>query len=479
MHKKKKTRSGSAGMIAFLVLAALSALLFGLNGEKSEVLMLGDEEMNVEYGSEFVDPCVEIVRTGKVFKFMNETELVPAVEQMTTDTLGKFKIHYLVVNDGEEQRFERIVNVVDTTPPAITVTDPEGTEGGSWMNGFSEPEISAYDLVDGDLSDAVQITHLDGKVIYSVADAQGNEAVLERTPPQGSVAPEIMLTGGSDYTFTAAMDWVEPGYSVIDSDGTDLSELVQVSGYVTPYKLGDYTLSYQLSNSRGDTLRASRTVHVVAAERKEAVIPEQKTIYLTFDDGPGPYTDQLLDLLAKYDVKATFFVTGNYPDYYDCIGRAYDEGHTIAVHTFCHDYRQIYRGVQAYFDDFKACEDLIYEQTGALPLPRRQLQHRQQLQPRHHGHARDLYARHGLLLLRLERLQRRRQARADPDLRGLPQRHQRLRPVRHQRRAAARRQGLQRGGGGGYHQTGPGKRLSVPAPAGGFLRRQAQNLQLN
>ena len=348
MHKKKKTRSGSAGMIAFLVLAALSALLFGLNGEKSEVLMLGDEEMNVEYGSEFVDPCVEIVRTGKVFKFMNETELVPAVEQMTTDTLGKFKIHYLVVNDGEEQRFERIVNVVDTTPPAITVTDPEGTEGGSWMNGFSEPEISAYDLVDGDLSDAVQITHLDGKVIYSVADAQGNEAVLERTPPQGSVAPEIMLTGGSDYTFTAAMDWVEPGYSVIDSDGTDLSELVQVSGYVTPYKLGDYTLSYQLSNSRGDTLRASRTVHVVAAERKEAVIPEQKTIYLTFDDGPGPYTDQLLDLLAKYDVKATFFVTGNYPDYYDCIGRAYDEGHTIAVHTFCHDYRQIYRGVQAY-----------------------------------------------------------------------------------------------------------------------------------
>ena len=367
MHKKKKTRSGSAGMIAFLVLAALSALLFGLNGEKSEVLMLGDEEMNVEYGSEFVDPCVEIVRTGKVFKFMNETELVPAVEQMTTDTLGKFKIHYLVVNDGEEQRFERIVNVVDTTPPAITVTDPEGTEGGSWMNGFSEPEISAYDLVDGDLSDAVQITHLDGKVIYSVADAQGNEAVLERTPPQGSVAPEIMLTGGSDYTFTAAMDWVEPGYSVIDSDGTDLSELVQVSGYVTPYKLGDYTLSYQLSNSRGDTLRASRTVHVVAAERKEAVIPEQKTIYLTFDDGPGPYTDQLLDLLAKYDVKATFFVTGNYPDYYDCIGRAYDEGHTIAVHTFCHDYRQIYRGVQAYFDDFKACEDLIYEQTGTYP----------------------------------------------------------------------------------------------------------------
>ena len=122
MRKKKKTRSGSAGMIAFLVLAAASALLFGLNGSKTEIMMLGDEEMNVEYGSEFVDPGVEIVRTGKLFKFMNETELVHAQEQMTTDTLGKFKIHYVVVDGGEEQRFERIVNVLDTTAPSISVS---------------------------------------------------------------------------------------------------------------------------------------------------------------------------------------------------------------------------------------------------------------------------------------------------------------------------------------------------------------------
>lgn len=365
MRKKHKSRGGAAGLIVFLVLALISALLFALNGEKTEILMLGDEEMTVEYGSEFVDPCVEIVRSGKVFKFMNSVELVPAAEQMTTDTLGKFKIHYLVVSDGEEQRFERIVNVVDTTPPVITVTDPAGAEGGSWMNGYSEPEVSAFDLRDGDLSEQVRVTHLDGLTVYSVTDSQGNEAVLEREPPKGSAAPEILLTGGSDYTVAAAMDWVEPGYSVVDSDGTDLSELVTVSGYVQSYKLGDYTLSYQLSNGRGDLVRAERKVHVVAAERKEAVIPEQKTIYLTFDDGPGPYTDRLLDILAKYDVKATFFVTGNYPDYYDCIQRAYEEGHAIGVHTFTHDYRQVYRGVQAYFDDFKQCEELIYEYTGS------------------------------------------------------------------------------------------------------------------
>ena len=365
MHKKKKSSGRSAGLIAFLALALLSALLFAFNGEKTEIVMLGDEEMTVEYGSEFVDPCVEIIRTGKIFKFMSKTELVPATAHMTTDTLGKFRLTYVVADRGEEQTFHRIVNVVDTTPPVITVTDPENAEGSSWMNGYSEPEVSAVDLVDGDLSEQVNVTHLNGKTVYSVSDAQGNEAVLEREPPKGSVAPEIVLTGGSDYTCPAAMDWVEPGYSVIDSDGTDLSELVQVSGRVTPYKLGDYTLSYQLSNGRGDTLRAERTVHVVAAERLEAVIPEQKTIYLTFDDGPGPETDRLLDILAKYDVKATFFVTGNYPDYYDCIQRAHDEGHAIGVHTFTHNYRKIYAGVQAYFDDFKECEELIYEYTGS------------------------------------------------------------------------------------------------------------------
>ncbi len=362
--RKKTTNVRAAGLIAFLVLAMLSAILFALNGEKTEIVMLGDEEMTVEYGSEFVDPCVEIVRRGKVFGFMSSTELIPAQEKMTTGMLGKFKIHYQIVNEGEELRFERIVNVVDSTAPTITVTYPENAENGSWMNGYSEPEVTALDNVDGDLSDQVKITRLEGKLVYSVSDAQGNEAVLEREPPQGSVAPEIILTGGSDYTCDAAMSWIEPGYSVIDSDGTDLTELVQVSGRVVPYRIGDYTISYQISNGRGDTLRAQRTVHVVAAERKEAVIPEQKTIYLTFDDGPGPETDRLLDILAKYDVKATFFITGNYPDYYDCIRRAYDEGHTIAVHTFCHDYRKIYGSVQAYFDDFQACEELIYEYTG-------------------------------------------------------------------------------------------------------------------
>ena len=107
-----------------------------------------------------------------------------------------------------------------------------------------------------------------------------------------------------------------------------------------------------------------RTVEVVPVELPDVIQPDEKTIYLTFDDGPGPYTEALLDVLAAYDVKVTFFVTQEYPQYEDMIGRAYREGHTIAVHTASHDYYKIYASEQAYLDDFYAMQEVIYRQTG-------------------------------------------------------------------------------------------------------------------
>ncbi|WHY66319.1 polysaccharide deacetylase family protein [Neobacillus sp. SuZ13] len=61
-------------------------------------------------------------------------------------------------------------------------------------------------------------------------------------------------------------------------------------------------------------------------------------IALTFDDGPNPeYTPQLLDLLKKYDVKASFFVVGSKVEAYpDIIRRMSQEGHTIGIHHYNH-----------------------------------------------------------------------------------------------------------------------------------------------
>jgi peptidoglycan/xylan/chitin deacetylase (PgdA/CDA1 family) len=67
-------------------------------------------------------------------------------------------------------------------------------------------------------------------------------------------------------------------------------------------------------------------------------IPDQKTVYLTFDDGPIPgVTPWVLDLLDSYGVKATFFCVGDnvrkYPDIYRLL---LERGHTTGNHTFHH-----------------------------------------------------------------------------------------------------------------------------------------------
>ena len=63
-----------------------------------------------------------------------------------------------------------------------------------------------------------------------------------------------------------------------------------------------------------------------------------KTMYLTFDDGPTPkVTDWVLDELAKYKAKATFFCIGkNAIENPELFARITDEKHTIGNHTFSH-----------------------------------------------------------------------------------------------------------------------------------------------
>lgn len=89
-----------------------------------------------------------------------------------------------------------------------------------------------------------------------------------------------------------------------------------------------------------------------------------KVIYLTFDDGPGLYTEHLLSILAKYDVKATFFVTNFRPECQFLLKREYIEGHTVAVHTYTHDYANIYSSVENYWKDYDLMDANIFMYTG-------------------------------------------------------------------------------------------------------------------
>ncbi len=89
-----------------------------------------------------------------------------------------------------------------------------------------------------------------------------------------------------------------------------------------------------------------------------------KTIYLTFDDGPSPRTPEVLKILRDNGVKATFFVTARSKNSSHYMKDIVAEGHTIALHTYTHDYAKIYASEEAYFADLQQISDLVYSETG-------------------------------------------------------------------------------------------------------------------
>lgn len=176
--------------------------------------------------------------------------------------------------------------------------------------------------------------------------------------------PEIKLKGSTEIRWRLGKEFKDPGYTATDNVDGDVTSNVTVDGTVNINEEGTYTLTYKVKDSSGNEATATRNVIVAAKSDPVVTDPSDKVVYLTFDDGPGPYTQKLLDILDKYNVKVTFFVTHGYPNYENLIGEEARRGHTVAVHSYTHDYKKIYSSVDAFFDDFNKMEDVIKKQTG-------------------------------------------------------------------------------------------------------------------
>lgn len=88
-------------------------------------------------------------------------------------------------------------------------------------------------------------------------------------------------------------------------------------------------------------------------------------VYLTFDNGPSENTSEILDILAEYGVKATFFVTGNEDEEaQELYKRIVEEGHTLGMHSFCNKYSVLYQSEEAFEKDYYALHDYLYKLTG-------------------------------------------------------------------------------------------------------------------
>lgn len=101
----------------------------------------------------------------------------------------------------------------------------------------------------------------------------------------------------------------------------------------------------------------------------DAAAIKGKVAYLTFDDGPSSNTDKILDILKEYEVKATFFVVGRTDDKsVELYKRIVNEGHTLGMHSYSHDYSKIYASEDSFREDLNKIQTYLYRITGVKSM---------------------------------------------------------------------------------------------------------------
>ncbi len=288
-------------------------------------------------------------------------------------------VYYTVTDSfGNTADKKREIVYKDVVPPVITLN--EGEEITVQPNSdFSDPGYTAADDCDGDITANVTVegtvdTHTlgDYALTYSVKDSYDNEfEIIRKVHVADTLPPSIKLNGEMNPYILVGSSFSDAGYSAYDEVDGDVTAKVTVDGSVNTSTPGTYNITYRVTDNSGNQGTAVRSVTVykkatgTGSNPSTPADPGSKVIYLTFDDGPGPYTGQLLDILDKYNVKATFFVTNAYPGYQNMIGEEARRGHTVGIHTYTHDYAKIYASESAYISDMTQMNEIIKKQTGS------------------------------------------------------------------------------------------------------------------
>ena len=354
---KKKT--GILRIIAIVLLILVGVLAtpvfnlynieFDLNNQRHVVW---------EYGTPYEDAPVSCKKVAILLPLYKQDIEFEKSGNVDVNKLGVYQITYTATLKDKKEEVRRTISVEDNTLPVITLTsDPDYyTLPG---HKYVEEGYQVMDNYDGDITDRMEFKSDGEFMYYTVCDTHGNIAEATREIVYDDrKGPEFHFPDGKEVSVALGVEFTDRFEAIDDLDG-DVTDKVKVEGDVNTNAIGSYTRTYTVSDSYGN---------VTKEERKINVIETQGTVYLTFDDGPSAYTSQLLDILDRYGVKVTFFVTSAYPSYAYNIKRAYEAGHTIAIHSLTHNYAKIYSSDQAYWDDFNAMQDIVYQQTGTRPI---------------------------------------------------------------------------------------------------------------
>ena len=257
--------------------------------------IIGSSVMNVEASqSQFDEP-------GFTASDSYEGNITPSVVTsgvVDMQTLGTYILRYNVSDSSGNAAVEktRTVTVDDNTSPLITIQGNEtmNVELGST---FIDPGVSAFDNLDGDLTNSIIIegsvdTFVAGvyTITYKVVDSQGNVAQqVTRTVIVGS-PPVITLDGDNPMTLEVGTAYVEPGATALDDDEGDLTNQIQISGAVDENQLGQSNIVYTVEDINGNITSATRVVNVVDTTPPVLVLDD--TSIITIEVNSPEYVNQ-------------------------------------------------------------------------------------------------------------------------------------------------------------------------------------------
>ena len=305
------------------------------------------------------------------YHFTDVSNILKKHGKVNYNELGEYSISYEINTLLGKYKKKVNVKVVDNKKPQIELTGDKEYKLPYYIE-YSEPGFAAIDEFEGDLTAKVQVQQEiigndEYKLIYEVADSSGNKAqAIRKIILTDDVPPEITLNGGNNTVVMLNEKYEENGATAIDKRDGDLTDKITIEGTVDTSCEGTYYITYKVHDK---SLNEAIRKRIVAVKNPETiqVNTEQEigVIFLTFDDGPSTnITPRILDILRENNIQATFFILNYNEEEEQIIKREFEEGHTIGIHGYSHDYRKIYESEDAYMENLKQLQEKIEHTTG-------------------------------------------------------------------------------------------------------------------
>lgn len=295
---------------------------------------------------------IEKVKNGQI----DEVEIDSS--KVNVNKVGTYEVIYKL---KKEEKILK-VHVVDTTPPSYEVVERDVA-----LNQSVDPQILVKNV-----KDASQTKIYFEKDYHFSKVGQQNVSIIVEDEYKNKTVKAVQVNVVKDEeapvitagNISVLIDSEVDFYSYVNvKDNLDVNPTVQIqSEEVKLNKIGSYPLKIIAKDASGNQSEKAITVQVI-----DKTGDSEKVVYLTFDDGPSRHTEEVLEILDRYDCKATFFITGMNPSYRKYIKIAHDKGHTIGLHTYSHNYAKVYASIDAYFDDLEKIGNLAKDYIGYVP----------------------------------------------------------------------------------------------------------------